>query len=60
MVKVQKNKGSLALIKKTENDLLLLIKELELAIALSPAILPGQSRQLKSTILKLVKHFQKA
>ena len=35
--------------------LLALVKELELAVALSPVLLPRQSKLLQSTILKLVK-----
>jgi len=35
--------------------LLALVKELELAIALSPVLLPRQSKLLQSIILKLVK-----
>jgi hypothetical protein len=39
------------------NNLLLLVKELELAIALSSVLSPGQSKQLQTAILKLVNQF---
>jgi hypothetical protein len=44
---------------KTQNlkNLLFLVKELELAIALSSVLSPGQSKQLQTAILKLVNQF---
>jgi|GEM_PF-3750640 hypothetical protein len=38
-------------------NLLFLVKELELAIALSSVLSPGQSKQLQTAILKLVNQF---
>lgn len=54
MVITQETKSSVASrAQKTENHLLLLIKELELALALSSAFSPSQAKRLKSAILKL-------
>jgi hypothetical protein len=42
---------------KNLKNLLFLVKELELAIALSSVLSPGQSKQLQTAILKLVNQF---
>jgi len=50
--KITKNSNNLK--DKNLNNLLFLVKELELAIALSSVLSQGQSKQLQTAIFKLV------
>jgi len=56
---VKNNKIVISRRKKTKDldNLLFLVKELELAIALSSVLSSGQSKQLQTAILKLVNQF---